>query len=160
MSPRWGTEAAFLYTSGTLEDALLDEGGGVTGTIRRHPRALELLGAFRWSPWRIRGLGLQPFVRLGYGWSWYGMSDRAEVLNAGGEEAAAITVSRGTSSRFPLGFLPNSGLAGIGFDLPITPKASETGLRLSYSLLATRRLPGRSELVIQIYTGLLPSPRQ
>ncbi|HEX6668859.1 MAG TPA: hypothetical protein VF061_04845, partial [Gemmatimonadales bacterium] len=160
LSSRWGTEASVLYTSAELEDELRGDDGTVAGTVRRHPKALEILGAFRWNAGRMPRLGLEPFARLGYGWSWYGMSNEAEVVTTTGEDAGRIAVNRGPRSRFPLGFLPNSGLIGFGLDLPLTARASESGLRLSYSLLATRRVSGRSELVLQLYTGVLPTPRR
>ena len=153
LSPKLETETLVLHGRGTLTDALLDATGTRAGVLERDFSAWEVFGAFRYDVSPPLPLNIQPFARFGYGWSWYGVDPTARLFDASGAEVGSVVVSRPEGGRFPLGFLPNSALMGVGMDLPFRLGHARSGFRVSYNLLATKRLPGRSELFLQVLVG-------
>ena len=159
LSDRVATEGLLLFSSATLRDGLRDPEGNFIGSLTRNAKAGEVFGAFRWTP-AVNLDPISPFARVGYGWSWYGISPQGHVLDVTDNGVGPTRVNRRFEERFPLAFLPNSLMVGGGFDLNISPTSGEFGLRGALTMYLTKRLPSRSELTVQVYTGIQPTPER
>jgi hypothetical protein len=138
-----------LRTDGTLRDTLVGADGISLGTIERNVVAIEVLGAFRLTPQFNLPLGLEPLARLGYGWSWYGVN-QAEVFDQTGASIQTFSARRPPGSRFPLGFLPNTALFGLGAQVGAAYGFVRPEVRVSYNLFTTKGVPGHSEVVAEL----------
>ncbi len=95
------------YTS-DVRYAITNPAGGQIGTVQGKFNLTEFYSSFRYSPLYKN---FQPFLRAGYGWSWYKASD----ITLNGEPLAESETEWFHNPTFP--YLPNTFHVGGGFEV-------------------------------------------